>query len=351
MSQSSRSATTPSPGTSWQQQQQRRAVVLAVAIDAAVATLLVLLSTALAGGMTAMTGWRPEAALLVSVLVVVPLLARQVWRGRRALAAPETKPRLAAPADSKRPDPATRTAVPIDGTEPVRAAEPTEPRARANPAQRAEPASSLHLPAADGHGRARTAEALGRPDRLPGFRRPSVDRHPTTAPVNGETTRAPAEGLGDRRPVPGRNLPKEIGVSLIGLARREVRADSATVLVPDAGTWMVISDADLPDTGRTLRIAAAHQMIREVLYAHSPRIVRGSERIPGDLAGLPLPASDHVLALPLHRAESVILLSRARPPFHREELLLLSRVLDSQGTMLDLALKMRKLRQDLDEAF
>jgi hypothetical protein len=298
---SATSAPSQSPGASWQQQQRRRAVVLAVTTDAAVTALLVLLGTALAGGMTGMTGWRREAALLISVLVAVPLLARQVWRGRRALAAPEIKSQPAVPAITA--------------------------------AQRAEPASSLQLPAADRHDPSRTAEVLGRPDRVP---------------ENG--TGAPANGFGDRRTVSGGNLPEEIGVSLIGLARREVRADSAAVLVPDAGSWLVISDADHPDTGGTLRIAA-HQMMRVVLYAQSPSIVRGSDRIPGDLAGLPLPASDHVLAVPLGRAGSVMLLSRARPPFHQEEPALLSRVLDAQGTMLDLALKMRKLGEDLDGAF
>jgi hypothetical protein len=172
----------------------------------------------------------------------------------------------------------------------------------------------------------------------------------TNTPANGEATGAPARVPGDGPHVPVRNLPKEIGISLIGLARREVRADSAAVLVPDAGTWMVISDTDLPDTNGTLRITAGHQMIREVLYGGGPRIVHGSDRRPRDIAGVPLPASDHLLALPLRQAESVILLSRAHPPFHREELHLLSSILDLQGTMLDLALKMRKLREDLDEA-
>lgn len=286
---------TPSPGASWER--QRRAVVLAVATDAALAALLVLLGTVLAGGMTVMTGWRPEVVLLVSVLVAIPLLARQVRRGRRALAAAQTGSRVAPPprpADSERPAAPIRIVASIDeATEPV---------------------------------------------------------HATGTPENGEVAGALADGPGDGRRLPAAHLPEEIGARLLGLARREVRADSAAVLVPDGGTWMVISDADLPDTTGTLRITAAHQMIDEVLYPRRPRIVNGSDRMPGDLPRLPLPASDHLLAVPLRHAESVILLSRAHPPFHREELRLLSGVLDLQGTMLDLAVKMLKLRKDLHEA-
>ena len=259
---------TPSPAASWQQ--LRRAVVMAVAVDAAVAALLVLtgsgglfrgtavflffllgpglavtgfmrltdvstelavavplslaLSTVVAGAMSTMTEWRPDAALLGSVLVTVPLLAAQLLPGRRPRAAQEIEPRLASPAESEGPA-ATRVALPIDGAEPVRAVEPAEPRERVNPARLAE----LRLPPVDWPDRARTARTPGPPDRLPGFWRAPVNGHPTDVPVNGAAARTPANGLGDGRHVPVRSLAEEIGRSLIELARREVRADSAAV--------------------------------------------------------------------------------------------------------------------------
>jgi hypothetical protein len=298
---------TPWPGAS--RQRQRRAVVLAVATDAAIAALLVLLVTVLAGGLTAMTGWRRQAALAIFVLVATSLLARQVWRGRRAVAAAGTGPRSAAPPAAAEPRAgAIRVAAPIDAREPGA-------------------------------------------ERFPGVARRPLNGHATSAPEEGKAARAPANGRGHGRPPAAGNLPEEIGASLLGIARREVRCDSAAVLVPDGGAWTVIADADLPDTNGTLRIPAARPLIDEVLHEDRPHLVNGWDRTPGDLGGLPLPASDHVLAVPLRQADSMILLSRAHPPFHREELLLLSRVLDLEGTMLDLALKMRKLREDLHEAF
>jgi hypothetical protein len=288
--------------------------------------------------------WRPDSALLASVVVTVPVLALQLRSDPRVravfgLARPSSDPGPVTLPQPARPPPAP----------PATSPPPLPPATRARSTRPpAEP--PLDRPAAENRPAAAPGHRAGRAGRdiddatVPIIRRPPANRQANGSRSSGSPRRR------STRP-PAQSSPELIGNGLISLARLEVAADRAAVLVPHAGVWTVAAGANLSAEQRAVRLTAEHRMIQEVLREGRPLLADAIGGRPADLDDLALPPSEHMLALPLAEAESLILLARADPPFLGVELQLLKLVLAPQGVLLKMALEMREFGEALNHVF
>jgi hypothetical protein len=122
-------------------------------------------------------------------------------------------------------------------------------------------------------------------------------------------------------------------------------ADAAAILVPDGAVWRVSGGVGLRPLERRLVLDAAHWLIEQVVGGERPVLVADSDQVRQQLAGAPLAAWRHLLAVPVPAVRAVVLLARGpeAPPFGDEQVQALAGSLDEATALLQSALQLRHL--------
>jgi hypothetical protein len=142
--------------------------------------------------------------------------------------------------------------------------------------------------------------------------------------------------------------PAQVGERIATLAQQVLSAAAAAVLVPDEGEWSVAAGVNVRPVQTRLRLKADHWVIREVLRAGNGLVIEDTDLARGRLAGVPLSQWQHLLALPVPTAGSLVIVTRADRSFDSKDLSRLSRALAGETARLKQALETRDLARDLE---
>lgn len=87
-------------------------------------------------------------------------------------------------------------------------------------------------------------------------------------------------------------------------------ADAAAVLVPDGGLWRVSGGVGLRPAERRLVLDAGHWLVSEIAVGGRALLVEDTDIVRPKLAGAPLAAWRHLLAIPIPQVRSAVVLAR-----------------------------------------
>lgn len=87
-------------------------------------------------------------------------------------------------------------------------------------------------------------------------------------------------------------------------------ADAAAVLVPDGGLWRVSGGVGLRPPERRLILDAGHWLVSEIAVGGRALLVEDTDIVRPKLAGAPLAAWRHLLAIPIPEVRSAVVLAR-----------------------------------------
>ncbi len=87
-------------------------------------------------------------------------------------------------------------------------------------------------------------------------------------------------------------------------------ADAAAVLVPDGGLWRVSGGVGLRPPERRLVLDAGHWLVSEIAVGGRALLVEDTDVVRQRLAGAPLAAWRHLLAVPIPEVRSAVVLAR-----------------------------------------
>lgn len=110
-------------------------------------------------------------------------------------------------------------------------------------------------------------------------------------------------------------VPDLLGVNVIAAAVAEdacarVSAQGSAVIIADQGRYVVAGGVGLRPLETRLQLDPAHWLIREVVRAKHGVIVEDTDIARRDLAGAPLGALQHLLAVPLVDTDGLVLVAR-----------------------------------------
>lgn len=182
------------------------------------------------------------------------------------------------------------------------------------------------------------------------------DRHPGFTPAPGlrpaEAQRAPdvhtwVRGLLDRRS-------ELFGVAETAqvLADEVVErgeSDAAAVLVPDGDTWRVSGGVGLRPVERRLVLDTSHWLIFEIAVGGRALLIEDTDIVRPRLAGAPLAAWRHLLAVPVPGLRAAVVLARGQEAarFTERDLAAVVPVVAEASPLLTAALQMRELARVL----
>jgi hypothetical protein len=184
-------------------------------------------------------------------------------------------------------------------------------------------------------------------DRHPGFT-PAAGLQPVTATARtGAEVREWVRGLLDRRS-------ELFGVSETAqvLAEEIVErgeSDAAAVLVPDGQRWRVSGGVGLRPLERRLLLDTSHWLISEIAVGGRALIIEDTDIVRPRLAGAPLAAWRHLLAVPVPRIRAAVVLARGQEAsrFTDRDLRAVVPVVAEAADLLSAALRMRELARAL----
>jgi hypothetical protein len=243
--------------------------------------------------------------------------------------------------------PAPSTSSPPPAPAPARAPAPAAPPARAEPASPIPPAPTRAL--APGRG------PFG-PFRGRGHDR-GGERHPGFTPAAGVRS-APMSEQRDEVQIAVRALLARRG-ELFGVTETaqvladEVvergESDAAAVLVPDGVRWRVSGGVGLRPLERRLLLDTTHWLISEIAVGGRALLVEDSDIVRPRLAGAPLAAWRHLLAVPVPGIRAAVVLARGQEAsrFTEHDLAVVVPVVAEAGPLLSAALEMRELARTL----
>jgi hypothetical protein len=122
-------------------------------------------------------------------------------------------------------------------------------------------------------------------------------------------------------------------------------ADAAAVLVPDGSTWRVAGGVGLRPLERRLVLDDAHWVIAEIAVGGRALLVEDTDMVRPRLAGAPLAAWRHLLAVPVPEVRAAVVLARGHEAarFSQDDLHnVLGPVREAAG-LLDAAIQTRHL--------
>jgi len=255
-----------------------------------------------------------------------------------------------------RPAPGTGSGSPAARTVPAPPAAPAPAPASA-PAQAPAPEAGppTATPAPD-----RVARPLGRPERGGrGRARDPRAQHPGFTPAKGleaPSTATPVDpvsaavaALLDRRS-------ELFGVAETAqvLADEVIErgdADAAAVLVPDGGRWRVSGGVGLRPLERRLLLDTSHWLISEIAVGGRALLIEDTDIVRPRLAGAPLAAWRHLLAVPVPSLRAAVVLARGQEAarFTERDLAAVVPLVAEAKPLLQAALRMRELARTLGQ--
>jgi hypothetical protein len=286
-------------------------------------------------------------------------LFRPVVEPSAPVRSPSARPRnaVAPPAD-----PPAERRPPAPGAHRTPPAPPAPPPAAPATAAPASPAPSWAEfgPPAPGAHRAPPTPGRGtgqvRLDRGRGGDGRRTDGHPGFTPVAG--VRSPDGQLPDDIRVWVRAL-LDRRSELFGVAETaqvladEVvergESDAAAVLVPDGAQWRVSGGVGLRPVERRLLLDRSHWLISEIALGGRALLIEDTDIVRPRLAGAPLAAWRHLLAVPVPGIRAAVVLARGQEAdrFSERDLAAVVPVVTEAGPLLTAALQMRELARVL----
>ncbi len=142
----------------------------------------------------------------------------------------------------------------------------------------------------------------------------------------------------------------DTGRAILEDAMERVRADRATLLVPDGARWRVAAGVGLRPLERRSELTTDSWLVHTIASAEKGLVIEDSDIARQPLKGAPLASSKHLLVAPVRRVSAIMLLGRkADPPFDEADLAVLAVVGDEAGDLLEAALDVRALARLLEE--
>jgi hypothetical protein len=126
-------------------------------------------------------------------------------------------------------------------------------------------------------------------------------------------------------------------------------ADAAAVLVPDGPVWRVSAGVGLRPLERRLVLDESHWMITEIASTGRAVLVEDTDIVRQQLAGAPLAAWRHLLAVPVPDVRAAVILARGQEagPFTDRDLTAVVPTVREAATLLAQALEARRLARML----
>jgi hypothetical protein len=184
-----------------------------------------------------------------------------------------------------------------------------------------------------------------------------AERHPGFTPADGLRATPPAEQR-DEVAAAVRTLLDRRG-ELFGVAETaqvladEVvergESDAAAVLVPDGARWRVSGGVGLRPLERRLLLDPSHWLISEIALGGRALLIEDTDIVRPRLAGAPLAAWRHLLAVPVPGMRAAVVLARGQEAarFTERDLAAVVPVVAEGGPLLAAALQMRDLARAL----
>jgi hypothetical protein len=271
----------------------------------------------------------------------------------RPLAPTEAAERFA-PLGGRPTSPAPGASPPLRQGSPTPAPERPPGSARPEPAPAAPPSASA--PAAPASPRARASFGSGR--RRDSGQGRGGERHPGFTPAAGPGTAPPVQqrdevqaavrALLDRRDALFGVM--ETAQVLADEVVERGESDAAAVLVPDGVRWRVSGGVGLRPLERRLLLDTSHWLISEIAIGGRALLIEDSDIVRPRLAGAPLAAWRHLLAVPVPGMRAAVLLARGQEAsrFTERDLSVVVPVVAEAGPLLAAAIEMRELARVLE---
>jgi hypothetical protein len=126
-------------------------------------------------------------------------------------------------------------------------------------------------------------------------------------------------------------------------------ADAAAVLVPDGGRWRVSGGVGLRPLERRLLLETSHWLISEIAVGGRALLIEDTDIVRPRLAGAPLAAWRHLLAVPVPSLRAAVVLARGQEAarFTEKDLAAVVPLVAEARPLLQAALRMRELARTL----
>ena len=126
-------------------------------------------------------------------------------------------------------------------------------------------------------------------------------------------------------------------------------ADAAAVLVPDGDVWLVSGGVGLRPLERRLVLDQAHWLITEIAVEGRALLVEDTDIVRPKLAGAPLAAWRHLMAVPVPDVHAAVILARGEQAgvFTDRELAAIVGPVREAGPLLQRAMDIRELARAL----
>ncbi len=163
---------------------------------------------------------------------------------------------------------------------------------------------------------------------------PRIGRHDSDPLVNGLTER-----IGDLFGV------ADTAQALADEIVERADADAAAVLVPDGGVWRVSGGVGLRPLERRLVLDGSHWLVSEIAIGGRALLVEDTDVVRSKLAGAPLAAWRHLLAVPIPEVRAAVVLARGfeAGPFSERDLGAVVEPVREGAVLLQSALQTRHL--------
>jgi hypothetical protein len=127
-------------------------------------------------------------------------------------------------------------------------------------------------------------------------------------------------------------------------------ADAAAILVPDGPIWRVSGGVGLRPLERRLELSESHWLISEIGSGGRAVLIEDTDIIREQLAGAPLAAWRHLLAVPVPAVRGIVVLARGKEggPFSDRDLSAVIAPVREAAALLAQAVAARRLARKLD---
>jgi hypothetical protein len=126
-------------------------------------------------------------------------------------------------------------------------------------------------------------------------------------------------------------------------------ADAAAILVPDGSRWRVSGGVGLRPLERRLLLDTSHWLISEIAVGGRALLIEDTDIVRPRLAGAPLAAWRHLLAVPVPAIRAAVVLARGQEAarFTEKDLAAVVPVVSEAGPLLQAALLTRELARSM----